>query len=173
MVKNILKNKIVLGIDPGTALCGYGIVEEDQNGFRALSYGCIETSKEEPMPNRLDTIFQTLTELVKLYKPSAMSIERLFFNKNVTTAISVGQARGVCLLVAAQNQLEVFEYTPAEVKLSLTGSGKAVKRQVGFMVSSLLKLEEVPKPDDTSDALAMALCHYFHCNPIYDEISRF
>lgn len=166
------KNSIVLGVDPGTALCGYGIVKESGNKFEALSFGSVETFKDEPMHKRLETIFVTLTRLVKLYKPEAMSIERLFFNKNVTTAITVGQARGVCLLVAAMHSLAVYEYTPGEVKLSLTGSGKAVKQQVGFMVKSLLNLDEIPKPDDTSDALAIALCYFFRCNTKLEHISK-
>lgn len=166
------RSRVVLGVDPGTALCGYGIVEEKGDGFTALAYGCVETSKEEPMPRRLDGIFRELSQLVEIYRPSVMCVEKLFFNKNVTTAISVGQARGVCLLVAAQNGLEVFEYTPNEVKLSLTTSGRASKQQVGFMVASLLNLNEVPKPDDTSDALAIALCHCFRTGNIHDRISR-
>lgn len=155
------KPKIVLGIDPGTALCGYGIVKEEKSKFEALAFGSIVTTNDEPMEKRLYTIFLELSKLVEKYKPEILSIERLFFNKNVTTAISVGQARGVCLVVAAQYGLEVYEYTPAEVKLSLTGHGRASKEQVGFMVKSLLNLSEIPKPDDTSDALAIALSCFF------------
>ena len=167
-LKNI--QQIVLGIDPGTALCGYGIVKENETGFEALSFGSIETFKETPMPKRLEAIFYQLSELVIKYKPDILSIEKLFFNKNVTTAISVGQARGVCLLVAAQHDLEIFEYTPGEVKLSLTGHGKALKQQVGFMIKSLLNLEEIPHPDDTADALALALCYFFRNNKYYDAL---
>jgi len=164
------KPRIVLGVDPGTALCGYGLVLEEKGGFRALTYGTITTEKGMPMSKRLQTIFLELSELAKIYNPNILSIEKLFFNKNVTTAISVGQARGVCLLVAAEYGLDVFEYTPGEVKLSLTGNGKALKQQVGFMVKSLLNLDEIPKPDDTADALAIALCYYFRNNQYFDAL---
>ncbi len=164
------KQQIVLGIDPGTALCGYGIVKEKACGFEVLAFGSIETFKGTPMPKRLETIFYQLSELVKKHNPDILSIEKLFFNQNVTTAISVGQARGVCLLVAALHGLEVFEYTPGEVKLSLTGHGRALKQQVGFMIKSLLNLEEIPHPDDTTDALALALCYFFRNNKYYDAL---
>ena len=167
---NNKKTQIVLGIDPGTALCGYGIICQQSGGFEALAYGSIETTKDLAMPKRLETIFLGLSELVNTYNPGILSIERLFFNQNVTTAISVGQARGVCLLVAAMHDLEVYEYTPGEIKLSLTGHGKAPKHQVGYMVKTLLNLEKIPTPDDTADALAIALCYFFRCRNYYDAL---
>ena len=148
---------LVLGIDPGTAICGYGLVE--QNGSRLLphAYGAITTSSKMPVEKRLLKIYTALDELIQKYHPEAMGVEQLFFNRNVTTAIPVGQARGVVLLAAAQNNLVLIERTPLQVKQSVTGYGKATKEQVIYMVTKLLHLPEAPHPDDTADALAVAI----------------
>ncbi len=148
-----------LGLDPGTATTGFGVVEDDGNSLRAVEYGAILTPVDTPMPQRLRMIFTQLTELIERVKPEAVSVEKLFFNRNVTTAISVGQARGVALLAAANSSLPVYEYTPLEVKQAVTGFGRAGKDQVQQMVRIILQLEQIPKPDDAADALAIAICH--------------
>ena len=154
---------LVLGIDPGTAICGYGFVEAGQ-GSRLIphEYGSVTTSSKARMQDRLMKLYDEIDALIKTYKPDAMGVEQLFFNRNVTTAIPVGQARGVVLLAAAKNNLEIVERTPLQVKQSVTGYGKATKEQVIYMVTKLLNLPEPPKPDDTADALAVAICT-LHC----------
>ena len=154
---------LVLGIDPGTAICGYGFVEAAQ-GSRLIAheYGAITTSPKARMQDRLVKLYDELDALIKKYKPDAMGVEQLFFNRNVTTAIPVGQARGIVLLAAAKNNLELVERTPLQVKQSVTGYGKATKEQVIYMVTKLLNLPEPPHPDDTADALAIAICT-LHC----------
>ncbi len=148
---------IVLGIDPGTAALGYGIVERTGGNLRAIDYGCLGTSADTPMPERLLRIHGLVAELIETHHPDLVAVERVFFSRNAQTAFGVGQARGVVLLAAAQAGVEVREATPNEVKVGVTGYGKADKGQVGRMVSVILGLAEVPSPDDTSDALAIAV----------------
>lgn len=149
---------IVLGIDPGTARTGYGLVERDGAQLRARDHGCLETLPDRELPERLLFIHQALTELIEEHRPDAVGVERLFFNRNVQTAFAVGQARGVVLLAAAQHGLPVFEYAPHEVKIAVTGYGKATKDQVQRMVQMILGLSALPRPDDAADALAVAVC---------------
>ena len=149
---------IVLGIDPGTARLGYGIVERQGSRLTMLDYGCIETTKDRPLEQRLLLIHEGIDELITSHRPEAVGVERLFFNKNVQTAMAVGQARGVVLLTAAQHGLPVLEYGPHEVKLAVTGYGKAPKDQVQRMVQMVLSMKQLPKPDDAADALAVAVC---------------
>ena len=149
---------IVLGIDPGTAATGYGVVERDGAKLRAIDYGCLETLPTLELPARLLEIHRAVTELILTHKPVHLGVERLFFNKNVQTAFAVGQARGVVLLAAAEHGLPVFEYGPHEVKLAVTGFGRADKRQVQRMVQAVLGMTVLPRPDDAADALAVAIC---------------
>jgi crossover junction endodeoxyribonuclease RuvC len=149
---------IVLGIDPGTAMTGYGIVERTGSRLRAIDYGCIETTPAWTLPQRLMAIHEVITELIVTHRPQLVAVERLFFNKNVQTAFAVGQARGVVLLTAAQHSLPVFEYGPHEVKMAVTGYGRAQKDQVQKMVQVVLGLSVLPRPDDAADALAVAIC---------------
>ena len=149
---------IVLGIDPGTARLGYGVVERQGSQLTMLDYGCIETTKDRPPEQRLLLIHDGIDDLIATYRPEAVGVERLFFNKNVQTAMAVGQARGVVLLTAAEHGLPVLEYGPHEVKLAVTGYGKAPKDQVQRMVQMVLSMKHLPKPDDAADALAVAVC---------------
>ena len=149
---------IVLGIDPGTAATGYGIVERTGGRLRAIDYGCIETLPSHDLPRRLMEIHQGVSELIATHHPSLLGVERLFFNRNVKTAFAVGQARGVVLLAAAEQGLPVFEYGPHEVKLAVTGYGRAGKEQVQRMVQMVLGMPTLPRPDDAADALAVAIC---------------
>lgn len=150
---------IILGIDPGIAILGYGIVEYNGNSFKTLNYGAVLTDSKESTPNRLNKIYEELGKLLDIYKPDEVAIEELFFNKNAKTAIVVGQARGVAILAAAQRDLEIFEYTPLQVKQGVVGYGRAEKKQVQIMVKTFLNLKSIPKPDDVADALAVAICH--------------
>ena len=154
---------IVLGIDPGYAIVGYGIVEYKNNRFAPITFGAVTTKAGVRFSSRLEKIYDDILQIMKNYKPEAVSIEKLFFNTNTTTAIDVAQARGVILLAAEKMQIPVFEYTPLQVKQSVTGYGKAEKTQVMELTRRLLNLEKCPKPDDTADALAMAICHC-HCS---------
>jgi crossover junction endodeoxyribonuclease RuvC len=149
---------IVLGIDPGTARLGYGLVERQGSALTMLDYGCLETINDRPLAQRLLIIHEGIDDLIRTYRPEAVGVERLFFNKNVQTAMAVGQARGVVLLVAAQHGLPVLEYGPHEVKLAVTGYGRAPKEQVQRMVQLVLSMEQIPRPDDAADALAVAVC---------------
>ena len=149
---------IVLGIDPGTAATGYGVVERDGGKLRAIDYGCLETLPTQELPQRLLEIHRAVTELILTHHPAQIGVERLFFNKNVQTAFAVGQARGVVLLAAAEHGLPVFEYGPHEVKLAVTGYGRADKAQVQRMVQIVLGMAVLPRPDDAADALAVAIC---------------
>jgi crossover junction endodeoxyribonuclease RuvC len=149
----------ILGIDPGTAITGYGIVEETADGMAAVAYGVITTSADTPMPERLLDLHRQLGLLLSLHAPACAAVERLFFQRNVRTAIAVGQARGVVLLALAEAGLSVAEYTPPEVKQAVASYGGAGKRQVQEMVRILLRLEDIPRPDDAADALAVAICH--------------
>ncbi len=150
---------IVLGIDPGYAIVGWGLVEFKNNTFRPLRYGAVTTEADVDFNVRLSMIYEDLSKIIKTFKPDAMAIEKLYFTTNQKTAIMVAEARGVIILSASQNDLPVFEYTPLQVKTAVTGYGKAKKPQVMEMTRRLLKLHEVPKPDDTADALAIALTH--------------
>ena len=149
---------LALGIDPGTAICGYGFVESRGSNLIAHKYGAITTSPKAKMEDRLLKIFDGLNEMIKEFKPDVMGIEQLFFKRNVDTAIPVGQARGVIMLAAAKNNLPIIERTPLQVKQSVTGYGKADKEQVIYMVTKILNLPKPPKPDDVADALAVAIC---------------
>jgi len=149
---------IILGIDPGTAMLGFGIVERTGPRLRAIDYGVISTSSRLTLPERLEAIYLALTDLIELHAPAIVGVERLFFTKNVQTAFAVGQARGVVLLAAAQHDLEVREATPNEVKVATAGHGGAGKEQVQRMVQVVLGLAEIPTPDDAADALAIAIC---------------
>jgi len=149
---------IVLGIDPGTAALGYGVVERAGGTLRALNVGCLETSPDLTLGMRLKAIHTCVSELIELHAPTLVGVERLFFTRNVQTAIAVSHARGVVLLAAAQHGVDVREATPNEVKSAVAGYGSADKEQVGRMVATILGLPTVPKPDDAADALAVAIC---------------
>ena len=152
----------ILGIDPGYAIVGYGIVKYEGNKFTPIKYGAITTPAGMPFVKRLNMIYEALSEIFDTVKIDALSIEKLFFNTNATTAIDVAQARGVIVLAAERHNVPVFEYTPLQVKQSVTGYGRAEKKQIQEMTRVLLGLLKVPKPDDTADALALAICHA-HC----------
>lgn len=156
------KSMLVLGIDPGTAICGYGLVEMRGSHLKAMEYGAVQTSPKSKPEDRLLKIYREIDALLKKYQPDLMGVEQLFFNRNITTAIPVGQARGVVLLAAAANGVEVVERTPLQVKQSVVGYGKATKEQVIYMVEKLLHLPKKPHPDDVADALAVAICTT-HC----------
>ena len=151
----------IIGIDPGIARCGWGIIETKNTELRTLNYGCFETEAKTPVEKRLLAIHEFISKLIKTEKPDALSIEELFFNTNAKTAFAVGQARGVVLVAAAAHNIPISVYTPLQVKIAVTGYGRAEKQQVGQMVKTILKLESVPRPDDTADALAIALTHAF------------
>lgn len=150
----------ILGIDPGTGILGFGLIDVDDSGKLSLvDAGVIRTPVHQADSDRLNTIYDELHEIITECKPEVMSVEKLFFARNVTTAMSVAQARGVVLLCGKQHKLELFEYTPMQIKLAITGYGKADKQQVQEMVRIVLALKETPKPDDAADALAAAICH--------------
>ena len=153
--------KTILGIDPGTATMGWGVIRQEGNRLRYVQHGAITTPSNWEMPRRLGRLFDGVTELVRGYRPDTVAIEELFFNTNVTTGITVGQARGVAILAAYKAGIEVTEYTPLQVKQAVTSYGRADKRQVQEMVRALLNLREIPKPDDAADGLAIAICHAF------------
>lgn len=151
---------ITLGIDPGTAITGFGIIKEEQDGcLIVLDYGVIRTSAQLAQPDRLTQLYHKIKELILLHQPKMGAVERLFFERNVRTALHVGQARGVVLLAMAEAELQIGEYTPMEVKQAVAGYGGADKNQVQQMVKMILGLEAVPHPDDAADALAVAICH--------------
>ncbi|MFA5524509.1 MAG: crossover junction endodeoxyribonuclease RuvC [Tissierellales bacterium] len=150
---------IVFGIDPGIAIVGYGVIEYNGNKFNVLDYGAVQTSNSYSFPTRLKIIYDEISLLMEKFKPDALAIEELFFNKNVKTAITVGQARGVQVLAAVNKGIEIYEYTPLQVKQGVVGYGRADKRQIQEMVKILLNLDKIPKPDDVADALAVAICH--------------
>lgn len=151
----------IVGIDPGTARVGWGLIEGDKQKYTMLQYGCIETDKTKQPYHRLQEIYQEVYGILTTERPDQVVVEQLFFARNVTTAMAVSQARGVILLAAAHANLPVYEYTPMQVKQSITGHGRAEKPQMQAMVKLLLKLKEIPKPDDAADALAIALTHGF------------
>ena len=149
-----------IGIDPGTAITGYGLVREEEDGsLTVIDYGAIITSPEEPMPERLVQLYHQLKGLINLHSPQSGAVEKLFFARNVRTALTVGQARGVALLALAEAGVLLAEYTPNEVKQAVAGFGGADKSQVQKMVQAILNMDEIPKPDDAADALAVAICH--------------
>lgn len=150
---------LVLGIDPGTATTGFGLIKENDHGLVVSEYGIITTLPDLPMEKRLQIIYKKLLELIDHHQPDSCAVEKLFFQRNVTTAISVGQARGVVLLALAERNVRCAEYTPLQVKQAVTGYGAANKKQVQIMVQALLNLSDLPKPDDAADALAVAICH--------------
>lgn len=152
----------ILGIDPGTAIVGFGLVDKEGNSFKTLEYGCIYTEAHMDLEKRLHIIYRELDEIIKKYKPDEMAVEDLFFNNNAKTAISVGQARGVIVLTGELNGINQATYTPLQVKQAVVGYGRAEKKQVQKMVKTILGLEKIPKPDDAADALAIAICHG-HC----------
>ena len=147
----------ILGIDPGTGICCFGVIEKN----RPIDYGVITTPAHTPLPERLEDIYNSLNEIIQLDRPEVMAIEKLFFKQNITTGISVAEARGVCLLVARQNHLPIFEYAPNQIKNAICGYGQAHKPQIQEMVRVQLGLQSVPKPDDAADALAVAIVHSF------------
>jgi crossover junction endodeoxyribonuclease RuvC len=163
---------LVLGIDPGTATTGYGLVRQtDEGGLLEVDHGVILTPAKMPMPERLVLLYDKLKEIILLHRPDSGAVEELFFQRNVKTAISVGQGRGVVLLALAQAGLPVAEYAPNEIKQAITGYGGADKQQMQEMVKMLLSLEQRPKPDDAADALAVAICHIHSArmNELYSQ----
>ena len=149
---------IILGIDPGIADTGYGIIKAEKSDLKCLSYGSIKTCKSKDLPERLEILNTELLKIISKFKPNLVAVEQLFFCKNLKTAMVVGQARGVILLSARQSKLEIIEFTPLEVKQGVAAYGQAGKAQVQKMVKTILKLTEIPKPDDAADALAIAIC---------------
>ena len=150
---------IVLGIDPGYALMGWGVVEAEGSRMKLINYGCIETKAGVPMQNRLRTLQLGVRDLLNIYKPDDVAFEELFFARNVTTALMVGAARGAAIIAAAEYTNNLYEYTPMQIKQAITGYGKADKKQIQQMVKLLLKLDDIPKPDDAADAIACAITH--------------
>ena len=151
---------IILGIDPGIATLGYGVIEKDDRGnCRAITYGVVKTPKEEGLPVRLAMLEEGIQKILNTYRPDEVAMEELFFSKNITTGIAVAHARGVALLTCVKECGRLYEYTPMQIKQALTGYGRAEKRQIQTVVTSLLRLKEIPKPDDAADALAVAICH--------------
>lgn len=149
----------VLGIDPGIAITGYGVVREVQGDLETLAFGVVRTPSDQPLVQRLQLIYRAVSELAEEWRPTEAAVEELFFSRNVRTAMTVGQARGVALLALANAGLDVAEYTPLAIKQAVTGYGNADKVQMQEMVRLLLRLEEIPRPDDAADALAVAICH--------------
>jgi crossover junction endodeoxyribonuclease RuvC len=150
---------IFLGVDPGTAITGYGFIREDAGALQAVAFGTIMTPSGQALPDRLVILYTELKRLIALHRPASAAVEQLFFSRNVRTALAVGQARGVALLALAQAGIPISEYTPLVVKQAVTGYGRADKQQVQEMVRLLMGLPEIPKPDDAADALAVAICH--------------
>lgn len=150
---------LVIGIDPGTATTGYGLVRDTDQGLEVIDFGAVLTPAGLPQEQRLVMLFEELKKIILLHRPESAAVEKLFFSRNVTTAITVGQARGVALLALAQSGLPVGEYTPMEIKQAVAGYGGADKNQVQQMVRAILNLKSIPKPDDAADALAIAICH--------------
>ncbi|MBP3856299.1 MAG: crossover junction endodeoxyribonuclease RuvC [Ruminiclostridium sp.] len=160
----------IIGIDPGYAIVGFGIVEYERRVFDVIDYGAITTTAETEFNTRLMEIYDDTCLILDRFRPECMAIERLYFTSNQKTAIAVAEARGIVLLAARQRNIPIFEYTPLQVKSSVTGYGKAVKKQVQELTKNILKLPEIPKPDDTADALAIAVCHAHTYN---SQLSRF
>ncbi|MBR4035780.1 MAG: crossover junction endodeoxyribonuclease RuvC [Oscillospiraceae bacterium] len=163
----------VLGIDPGYAIVGYGILDYEKNRFFPVEYGAVTTQAHTDFQERLKEVYESVDDIIRRTKPDALSIEKLFFTTNQKTVIQVAQARGVILLAASMNGIPVYEYTPLQIKQSVTGYGKAIKTQVQDMTKRILKLEKVPKPDDTADALAVAICHaYSYRSKLFTQIGK-
>ncbi|MCL2678000.1 MAG: crossover junction endodeoxyribonuclease RuvC [Clostridiales bacterium] len=154
---------IILGIDPGTADTGYGLIEVIGNSKKLLDYGCINTAAGFPLPLRLEKIHYAVQALIEKWRPDEAAVEQLFFSQNIKTALTVAQARGVVLLACEQKKLLLGEYTPLQVKQAVVGYGHADKKQIQYMVARFLQLESAPKPDDAADALAIAICHAHFC----------
>lgn len=150
---------IIVGIDPGLAISGYGVLNYIGNKFEVIDYGAVTTESKEEFPRRLKIIYDSYIELFKLYKPEAVAIEELFYNKNVKTAIAIAEARGVHLLAAENSGISLYEYTPLQIKQGIVGYGRAEKKQIQEMVKVILHLDSIPKPDDVADGLAAAICH--------------
>jgi len=163
---------IILGIDPGYAIVGYGVIKHENNRFFTLAYGAIQTPAGLPYADRLLKIGEETGEIIRTYKPDVLSVEDLFFTANQKTGIAVAGARGVIIYTAKSHGLEIFSYTPLQVKQSVVGYGKAEKKQVIDMTGRILSLEKPPKLDDTSDALALAICHAHSKNSVYPERTR-
>ena len=151
----------ILGIDPGTGIMGFGVIDASKSGMKMVDAGVISTPPHTAHEVRLEDIYESLTQIIKETKPDMCSVEKLFFTRNITTAMSVAEARGVALLVAKQQGLPIYEYTPPQIKQTLTGYGKADKKQMQEMVRLQLGLKDIPKPDDAADALAAAVTHHF------------
>lgn len=150
---------IILGIDPGIAIMGYGVIESDGNRHRLIQYGALTTAAHTPTPSRLRAIFTGVNQLMDMFMPDDVAFEELFFSKNVTTGMAVSAARGAALVAAAQRTENLYEYTPMQIKQAVTGYGKADKHQIQTMVRMMLSLGEIPRPDDAADALAVAITH--------------
>lgn len=150
---------LIMGVDPGTAITGFGVIRYAGNRFSLVECGCVRTASGAPLARRLQVLFGELNDIIRRHNPEHFAIEELFFNKNTRTALAVGHARGVAVLAAARAGLPVFEYTPLQVKQAVAGFGRAAKNQVQFMVKTILALPAVPAPDDVADALAVAICH--------------
>lgn len=150
---------LILGVDPGIAILGYGLVKYEANRFTVIDYGAITTDAGINMSARLTIIYDRLIDIIERYNPDAFAIEELFFNKNIKTALTVGHARGVAVLAGSKSGVQVYEYTPLQVKQAVVGYGRADKNQMQQMVKVILNLGEIPKPDDVADALAVAICH--------------
>lgn len=150
---------IIMGIDPGFAITGYGVVKYEGNKFSVLEYGAVTTEASMKLSERLLVLYDGLVEIIEKFHPDAISIEELFFNKNIKTALNVGHGRGVAVLAAAKSGVDIYEYTPLQVKQSVVGYGRAEKAQIQQMVKAILNLPAIPKPDDVADALAIAICH--------------
>ena len=148
-----------MGIDPGYAIVGYGLVKKEGNDIKPLQYGVIRTAADIPIEQRLNEIYSDLTQLIEAFRPESVAIEKLYFNTNEKTAINVAQARGVIILACTRAGVPIYEYTPLQVKMSVVGYGRAEKKQVQELTRSILKLDKIPKPDDAADALAIAVCH--------------
>lgn len=162
----------ILGIDPGYATVGWGVLEYDNMRFGVVKYGAITTSPETPFEKRISEIYDDMCIILEKFRPDHMSIEKLFFNDNITTGIDVAHARGVIMLAAVQHNVKIFEYTPLQVKSAVTGYGHAKKHQMQEMTKNILHLKAVPKPDDTADALALAICHGHTGGSRLSEIMR-
>ena len=162
---------VILGIDPGYAIVGYGLINYNANRFSVIEYGAVTTQAGEKFSSRLEQIFREVEDIILRTNPDVLSIEKLYFNTNTTTAIDVAQARGVVLLAATIHGIPIYEYTPLQIKSAVTGYGRSEKKQVMDMVKKILSLEKIPKPDDTADALAIAVCHAHSSGSLYGKIS--
>ena len=161
----------ILGVDPGTVQTGYGVIQEVNGSLEFLECGVVRTSSSQPIPQRLKVIYKGLYRVIEMHRPDVISIENIFIAQNVRSALKLGHARGAAILAAVNSNLEVFEYTPTEVKKAIAGFGRAGKEQVQHMVKQLLTLREIPEPHDASDALAMAICHS-HCRKLKSRLKN-